>query len=80
MAWSDVRDATQTATPCVQPTLGWNNVMVKRGTEDCLYVEVQTPQLQSAKPLPVFVWIDGGANVAGGADGHLPTNLVAHTW
>ncbi|WP_181109755.1 carboxylesterase/lipase family protein [Xanthomonas arboricola] len=76
-AWSDVRDATQAATPCVQPALGWNNAMASRGTEDCLYVEVQTPTLQPAKPLPVFVWIHGGANVAGGADGHLPTNLVA---
>lgn len=76
-AWSGVRDATQAATPCVQPALGWNDAMARRGTEDCLYVEVQTPTLQPAKPLPVFVWIHGGANVAGGADGHLPTNLVA---
>nr|WP_115556635.1 carboxylesterase family protein [Xanthomonas campestris] len=76
-AWTEVRDATVAATPCVQPALGWNNAMAKRGTEDCLYVEVQTPALQPAKPLPVFVWIHGGANVAGGADGHLPTNLVA---
>ncbi|AZR23819.1 carboxylesterase/lipase family protein [Xanthomonas vasicola] len=75
--WTQVRDATQAATPCVQPALGWNNAMAKRGTEDCLYVEVQTPKLHPAKPLPVFVWIHGGANVAGGADGHLPTNLVA---
>ncbi|MFA1289907.1 carboxylesterase/lipase family protein [Xanthomonas axonopodis pv. nakataecorchori] len=76
-AWTQVRDATQAATPCVQPALGWNNAMARSGTEDCLYVEVQTPQLHPAKPLPVFVWIHGGANVAGGADGHLPTNLVA---
>lgn len=53
--WTQVRDATQAATPCVQPALGWNNAMAKRGTEDCLYVEVQTPKLHPAKPLPVFV-------------------------
>ncbi len=76
-AWSGVRDATQAAPPCVQPSLGWNAAYAAHGNEDCLYVEVQTPRLQPAKPLPVFVWIHGGANVAGGAGGHLPTNLVA---
>lgn len=65
------------ATPCVQPALGWNNAMAKRGIEECLCVEVQTPKPHPAEPLPVFAWIHSGANVAGSADGHLPTNLVA---
>ncbi|AEQ97648.1 carboxylesterase [Xanthomonas oryzae pv. oryzicola BLS256] len=61
----------------MQPALGWNNAMAKRGTEECLCVEVQTPKPHPAEPLPVFAWIHSGANVAGSADGHLPTNLVA---
>ncbi|RBK46859.1 carboxylesterase, partial [Xanthomonas oryzae pv. oryzae] len=51
--------------------------MAKRGIEECLCVEVQTPKPHPAEPLPVFAWIHSGANVAGSADGHLPTNLVA---
>lgn len=74
-AWQGVRDAVVQAPPCVQPSLGWNNAMAAHGDEDCLYVEVQTPSLQPATPLPVMVWIHGGANVAGSAD-ILPSALV----
>jgi len=73
--WQGVRDATVQAPPCVQPALGWNNAMAAHGDEDCLYVEVQTPTLRPAAPLPVMVWIHGGANVAGSAD-ILPSALV----
>jgi len=73
--WQGVRDAVVQAPPCVQPALGWNNAMAAQGNEDCLYVEVQTPSLHPDAPLPVMVWIHGGANVAGSAD-ILPTALV----
>jgi para-nitrobenzyl esterase len=73
--WHGVRDASQQAPNCAQPAIGWNTAFARRSSEDCLYVEVQTPQLDPAARRPVMVWIHGGANVAGGAD-ILPSSLV----
>jgi len=73
--WRGVRDASQPAPTCAQPAIGWNNALAQRSSEDCLYVEVQTPRLDPAAKQPVMVWIHGGANVAGGAD-VLPSSLA----
>ncbi len=34
-------------------------------SEDCLYLNIWTPQLMPSEPLPVMVFVHGGANVAG---------------
>ena len=73
--WRGVRDASQPAPTCAQPAIGWNDALARRSSEDCLYVEVQTPRLDPAAKQPVMVWIHGGANVAGCAD-VLPSSLV----
>lgn len=45
------------------------------GSEDCLYLNVYTPE--NAKDLPVMVWIHGGAFVMGDGGGEYdPTRLV----
>jgi len=65
--WSDVRDATRFGRVAVQmgdslsaigaaPTPDWS--------EDCLFLNVQTPALDDARR-PVMVWIHGGAFVNG---------------
>ncbi len=65
--WSDVRDATHFGQVSVQvgdslgalgaaPTPDWS--------EDCLFLNVQTPALDDARR-PVMVWIHGGAFVNG---------------
>jgi para-nitrobenzyl esterase len=38
--------------------------------EDCLFVNVQTPQLQPAKLLPVMFYIHGGTNLIGTGNGY----------
>ncbi len=75
--WQGERDATGAAPACAQPALGWNDGIAASSREDCLYVEVQTPTLTPTAPLPVMVWLHGGANVAGGAAGYVPSALAA---
>lgn len=82
-AWSGVRDATSYSKPCAQPDLGWwNRHDAETGVEDCLYLNVVTPEWPVKKPLPVMFWIHGGANEGGTAmsplytDGKLPEHGV----
>ncbi|XP_059052235.1 venom carboxylesterase-6-like [Achroia grisella] len=60
--WSGVRDATQGPPNCLQYEPSVRNVT---GNEDCLYVNVYTPNLNPGKPMPVMVFIHGGAYMYG---------------
>nr|CAD7267732.1 unnamed protein product [Timema shepardi] len=58
VAWEGTRDATTFGSSCVQSGV--------TGSEDCLYLNVYTPQNpSSAANLPVMVYIHGGAFVSG---------------
>jgi para-nitrobenzyl esterase len=77
--WSNVRDATQPGSSCTQSTAGLNNFIEPlaqaygahysgepvRSSEDCLYLNVWMPAGPPHGPLPVMVWMHGGANIAG---------------
>ncbi len=79
--WDNLRAAVVPAPPCIQPSLGWNNEFAAAGREDCLYLDVWTPEWPAKRALPVMVWLHGGANM-GGAGGFDPLyegySLIRH--
>lgn len=69
--WQGLREARDSAAPCLQVSYGWNAKDAETSSEDCLYLEVATPDLKPEKPLPVMVYIHGGANRAGAGTGQV---------
>lgn len=64
--WTETRIATRAAPACPQPDYGWDKGDIDHGTsEDCLYLEVRTPDLKPRRQLPVMVWVHGGNATAG---------------
>ena len=61
--WTGPRKATEFGAPCPQlraswfPYIGWQ--------EDCLYLNIWTPQFSRTAKLPVIVYFHGGSNIAG---------------
>ncbi|XP_014357099.2 juvenile hormone esterase [Papilio machaon] len=76
--WTGVRDATKLGEECYHfdPFFGTPT----QGSEDCLYLNVYSPNVSPPKPLPVMVWIHGGGFVCGSSSDDLygPQFLVRH--
>lgn len=72
--WSEIRDAKAFGASCMQPDMGWNKEDAGKGQEDCLFVNVIAPAWPVQKPMPVMVWIHGGANRGGSGSGELYTD------
>ena len=78
-SWTGVRNATRPSHPCMQNVAGTDNFIeplaatygakFSRQTldpsEDCLYLNIWTPQTQPGAHLPVMVWLHGGSNRVG---------------
>ena len=61
--WSDVREATTPPPACPQRLSAGPKTGEVIGVEDCLYLNVFTPEVKPVKPMAVMVWIHGGAFV-----------------
>ncbi len=55
--WTGIREATNFGARCMQGG--------ERVSEDCLYINVWTPEWPSQSRKPVMLWIHGGGNFAG---------------
>lgn len=76
-SWHGVREARHEAPACRQIDYGWNHAAAANQSEDCLYLDVASPELHPAHPLPVMVWIHGGGNRGGSGAGTVRSPLVA---
>ena len=67
-AWSGVRSAQASGSPCWQPLVPETS-LYSRGpmsvSEDCLYLNVWSGGAAGAAKLPVMVWYHGGSNTTG---------------
>lgn len=73
--WTTPRDASEVGAHCAQVNVLMGSDMLE-GDEDCLFLNVFTPELSPATPLPVFVFIHGGAFVLG-SGGPNPRRLAS---
>jgi para-nitrobenzyl esterase len=73
--WTTPRDAGAVGAICPQINALVGSTTLE-GDEDCLFVNVFTPDVAPAEPRPVFVWIHGGAFVLG-SGGRSPGRLAA---
>jgi para-nitrobenzyl esterase len=70
-AWSGVRELTDCGPPCPQVNTDLPAWVDPRPTsEDCLYLNVWTPQESAGRKVAVMLWIHGGAYLSG--SGGLP--------
>jgi len=62
-SWTEPIDATKQKDIC--PQVDFANNETAKGSEDCLYINIITPEIDPAASLPVLFWIHGGNYTSG---------------
>ena len=76
-SWSKALNAANFGPQCAQVTLLGVFAGPANNNEDCLYLNVYSPNIQgNGEKLPVLFWIHGGGNVDGASDGYDGTKLA----
>jgi para-nitrobenzyl esterase len=65
--WTGVRQATKFGPACPQTTVATMPNATETSSEDCLHLNVWTPEWPGRSRKPVMVWINGGGNIYGGS-------------
>jgi para-nitrobenzyl esterase len=68
--WEPALDATEFSSAC--PQLGSTTSPESSEDEDCLYLNIWTPDPAPSGPLPVMIWFHGGSNVSGSTGDDIP--------
>jgi len=68
--WDSPLDASEFSAAC--PQLGSTTSPEPSENEDCLYLNVWTPDPAPSGPLPVMIWFYGGSNVSGSTGDDIP--------
>lgn len=71
--WTGIWDSTKHGARCLQYDAFIDDVI---GSENCLFVNVYTPELNAGASLPVVVFIHGGAFMYGSSDVYDPKHLM----
>ncbi|CAH2047754.1 unnamed protein product, partial [Iphiclides podalirius] len=76
--WKGVRSAKEFGPICLQYDMFVNKIC--DGSEDCLYLNIYSPNIKPKNPLAVMVWIHGGGYISGSGndDFYGPEFLVRH--
>lgn len=77
--WQGTYNATSEKPSCMQPRVPWVFVIPTNLSEDCLYLNVWTPNASKKARLPVLLWFYGGTFKLGSAyeTRYNPSALVA---
>ena len=75
-AWEGTLDATEFGGMPPQQTWTRPGRPAPNITEDCLYLNIQTPATSNEEKLPVLVWIHGGGFITGDANSNSGVNFA----